>query len=146
MRKQSTYLFNVFDDCLYFNLSSLTRSITDIWKIEFAKLGLSPSHGYLLFAMVESKGEQQKDYGEHLDLDASTVNRLVDSLVQKKLVAKEGAGRGSEVSVTAEGRREYRRIKKTMDNLRQKISNSLGEKRFNQLVGDLVSTRSALTR
>jgi len=96
--------------------------------------------------MVESKGEQQKDYGEHLDLDASTVNRLVDSLVQKKLVAKEGAGRGSEVSVTAEGRREYRRIKKTMDNLRQKISNSLGEKRFNQLVGDLVSTRSALTR
>ena len=135
----------MFDDCLYFNLSSLTRTITDVWKAEFAKLGLSPSHGYLLFAMVESKGKQQKDYGEHLDLDASTINRLIDSLVQKKLVTKEGAGRGSEVSVSAEGKREYRRIKKTMDTLRQKMSNSLGEKRFSQLVDDLVSTRNALT-
>ena len=95
--------------------------------------------------MVESKGKQQKDYSEHLDLDASTINRLIDSLVQKKLVTKEGAGRGSEVSVSAEGKREYRRIKKTMDNLRQKMSNSLGEKRFSQLVDDLVSTRNALT-
>ena len=135
----------MFDDCLYFNLSSLTRYITEVWKAEFGKLGLSPSHGYLLFAMVENSGEQQKDYGDYLDLNASTVNRLIDALVLRKLVEKEGAGRGSEVSVTAEGRREYRRIKKTMDGLRKKMSDSLGEKRFNQLIDDLASTRSALT-
>ena len=95
--------------------------------------------------MVENSGEQQKDYGDYLDLNASTVNRLIDALVLRKLVEKEGAGRGSEVSVTAEGRREYRRIKKTMDGLRKKMSDSLGEKRFNQLIDDLASTRSALT-
>lgn len=135
----------MFDDCLYFNLSSITRSITETWKTEFAKLGLTPSHGYLLFAMVESSGEQQKDYGEHLDLNASTINRLIDSLVQKNLARKEGAGRGSEVSVTAEGLREYRRIKKTMEVLREKMSNTLGEKRFGQLVGDLATARKSLS-
>ena len=136
----------MFDDCLYFNLSSLTRSITEIWKAEFAILGLSPSHGYLLFAMIESSGEQQKDYGGYLDLDASTVNRLIDALVQKGLAVKKGVGRGSEVSVSAEGRRVYRRIKKTMEGLHQKMSDSLGEKRFNQLVGDLVSARDTFRR
>ena len=70
--------------------------------------------------MVESSGEQQKDYGHHLDLNASTINRLIDSLVEKELAVKTGSGRGSEVSVTAEGKREYRRIKKTMEELRKK--------------------------
>ncbi|MGZ0657523.1 MarR family winged helix-turn-helix transcriptional regulator [Coraliomargarita sp. W4R53] len=135
----------MFDDCLYFNLSSLTRSITEIWKTEFAKLGLTPSHGYLLFAMVECSGEQQKDYGDYLDLNASTVNRLIDTLVQKQLAEKIGMGRGSEVSVTAEGKREYRRIKKVMESLQQKMSASLGEKQFKQLVGDLASARNTLT-
>lgn len=135
----------MFDGCLYFNLSSITRSITETWKVEFAKLGLTPSHGYLLFAMVESSGEQQKDYGEYLDLNASTINRLIDSLVQKKLAVKEGAGRGSELSVTAEGRREYRRIKKTMEELREKMSATLGKKRFAQLVNDLASARESLS-
>ena len=95
--------------------------------------------------MVECRGEQQKDYGGYLDLDASTVNRLIDALVTKELVVKEGMGRGSEVSVTEKGKKEYRRIKKSMESLRLKMSDSLGEKRFNQLVGDLSSVRSVLT-
>ncbi|WP_386820294.1 MarR family winged helix-turn-helix transcriptional regulator [Luteolibacter algae] len=105
---------------------------------------MSPSHGYLLFAMVENSGMQQKDYGDYLDLDASTVNRLIDALVRKNLVAKNGMGRSSEVYVTDEGRLEYRRIKKTMDTLRQKMIDSLGEERFDQLVGDLCAVRGTL--
>ncbi len=135
----------MFNDCLYFNLSSLTRSITDIWKAEFAKLGLSPSHGYLLFAMVKSEGEQQKDYGEYLDLNASTVNRLIDTLVQKKLVKKDGTGRGSQVSATTEGKIVYSQISKTMESLRQKMNDSLGEEKFEQLVGDLASIRNSFS-
>ncbi len=135
----------MFEGCLYFNLSSITRSVTETWRSEFAKLDLSPSHGYLLFAMVQNSGAQQKDYSELLDLDASTINRLIDSLIHKKLVIKEGCGRGSEVSVTKEGLREYRKIKKTMENLRQKMADSLGERRFAQLVENLSSARESLS-
>ena len=67
----------MFDGCFYFNLSSLSRMVTEIWKDEFSQLGLSPSHGYLLFAMVEKSGAQQKDYSDYLDLDESTILSLI---------------------------------------------------------------------
>lgn len=145
MRKHSGYLlFIVFDDCLYFNLSSLTRSITNTWKEEFAQLGLSPSHGYLLFAMVERPDQQQKDYGDYLDLEASTINRLIDTLISKGLVDKTGSGRGSSVFVTAEGQLLYRKIKKSMSKLKQLMDDELGSSRFKKLVQELAVARQAL--
>ena len=144
MCKQLELGFSMFDDCIYFNLSSLTRSITEVWKGEFVKLGLSPSHGYLLFAMVEKPDAQQKDYGSCLDLDASTVNRLVDSLVGKRLVEKSGSGRGSSLSVTVEGKRLYRKIKKAMEQLKLRINEELGEARFEKLVKELAVTRELI--
>ena len=134
----------MFDECLYFNLSSLTRRITDKWKEEFSQLGLSPSHGYLLFAMVESPDEQQKDYGDYLDLEASTINRLIDALIGKGLIEKLGSGRGSTVFVTAEGKVVYRRVKKTMKELRQNMNDALGSSRFKGLVRELAVARQAL--
>lgn len=134
----------MFSDCIYFNLSSLTRSVTDLWKDEFLKLGLSPSHGYLLFAMVEKPGEQQKDYGDLLDLDASTINRLVDGLISKGLVEKLGSGRGSSLLVTAEGKRLYRKIKKSMELLKSKMNEKLGNSRFKKLVEELAVMRTLI--
>lgn len=135
----------MFDDCLYFNLSSLTRTITEAWKKEFAQLDLSPSHGYLLFAMVERPHEQQKDYGDYLDLEASTINRLIDTLISKGLVKKSGSGRGSSVLVTAEGKSHYRKIKKSMGNLKKLMNESLGGPRFDKLVQELTAARESLS-
>ena len=115
-----------------------------MWEVEFAKLGLSPSHGYLLFAMVEKPDVQQKDYGDCLDLDASTVNRLVDSLIGKDLVEKSGSGRGSSLSVTVEGKRLYRKIKKSMEQLKSRMNEELGEARFEKLVKELARTRELI--
>jgi len=134
----------MFDDCLYFNLSSLSRHVTEIWKEEFALIGLSPSHGYLLFAMVEKPGEQQKSYGSYLDLDASTVNRLVETLINKGFARKSGSGRGSSIFVTPDGEAHYERVKKSMGALKEKMNQSLGDTRFESLVRDLTSARETL--
>ena len=134
----------MFDDCLYFNLSSLTRSITQTWKEEFAKLGLFPSHGYLLFAMVERPDKQQKDYGDYLDLEPSTINRLIDTLISKGLIEKSGIGRGSSVSVTDDGQALYLQIKQTMSHLKKLMEDSLSHTRFNSLIQDLSLARKSL--
>lgn len=134
----------MFNDCLYFNLSSLTRNITQTWKEEFSKLGLFPSHGYLLFAMVERPNEQQKDYGDYLDLEASTINRLIDALITKGLIEKSGAGRGSSVAVTNDGQALYAQIKQTMSFLKKRMEDSLTHTRFNSLVQDLAVARKSL--
>ena len=134
----------MFDDCLYFNLSSLSRSVTTAWKEEFAQLSLSPSHGYLLFAMVENPNEQQKDYGDYLDLDASTINRLIDTLITKGLVEKSGSGRGSSLSVSDEGKSLYRKINKSMGKLKQLMVDELGDSRFTILIKELTAARKSI--
>ncbi|WP_411845664.1 MarR family winged helix-turn-helix transcriptional regulator [Roseibacillus persicicus] len=131
----------MFNDCLYFNLSSLSRSVTEVCREEFSRIGLSPSHGYLLFAMVEKRGLGQKEYGEILDLEASTINRLVDTLVARGFVDKEGAGKGSTISVTDDAVAEYEKICEVMSQLKGRLQNALGKKDFAHLVKNLSKAR-----
>ena len=135
----------MFDSCLYFNLSSLTRRVTRIWDEEFKRLGLAPSHGYLLTAMAEHPGLSQKGLGELMDLDASTINRFVEVLVKKGLVEKTGTGKGSTLAVNRAGKREVRRIQKIMVSLMENMSDTLGKERFHNLVGDIHSARGSLS-
>lgn len=88
----------MFDECIYFNLSALTRKVTRIWEEEFGKLGLSPSHGYLLFAIAENPDASQKELGEIMELDPSTVTRFIDTLVSKGLAKKPVRGRSGDPS------------------------------------------------
>ena len=135
----------MFDGCIYFNLSALTRKITKIWEEEFAKLGLSPSHGYLLFAIAENPGASQKELGEIMELDPSTVTRFVDTLVVKGLAAKPIRGKGASIHLTADGKRQYRKIKKTMDALYGKMRDHFGEKEFGSFVDGLYEARQSLS-
>jgi DNA-binding MarR family transcriptional regulator len=134
----------VFDGCIYFNLSALTRKVTRIWEEEFGKLGLSPSHGYLLFAIAENPKASQKELGEIMELDPSTVTRFVDALVARGLAQKPVRGKGADINLTAAGKREYRKIKKTMNTLYEKMRDHFGEKEFGSFVEGLYEARQSL--
>ncbi|MCC6713485.1 MAG: MarR family transcriptional regulator [Candidatus Dadabacteria bacterium] len=135
----------MFDGCIYFNLSALTRKVTRIWEEEFAKLGLSPSHGYLLFALAENPGASQKELGEIMELDPSTVTRFVDALVVKGLAGKPVRGKGASIHLTADGKRLYRKIKKRMDALYERMRDHFGEKEFGSFVDGLYEARQSLS-
>lgn len=134
----------MFEQCIYFNLSTLTRKISKIWQTEFGRLGLSPSHGYLLFAIVEEPEASQKDLSQLMELDASTITRFIDSLVAKGLVEKTSKGKGSVFAVTHDGKKTYRSVKKTMDGLYQSMQSYFGAKKFEHLVGNLYQARQSL--
>ncbi|MFD2255299.1 MarR family winged helix-turn-helix transcriptional regulator [Luteolibacter algae] len=136
----------MFNDCLYFNLSSVSRSVTEACRDEFSRIGLSPSHGYLLFAMVEERGLGQKEYGELLDLEASTINRLVETLVARGYVLKEGSGRGSTIAVTESAIEEYDRICEAMSQLKLRLQKTVGESDFEALVEGLGKARLAFEK
>lgn len=134
----------MFDDCLYFNLVALTRRMGKVWCREFGRLGLSPSHGYLLFAIVERGHPTQRSLAELLELDASTINRFVDALEKRDLVARGGRGKTGFVEATAAGRREHRRIERTMDRLYGEMRGCFGPRKFDSLVADLQAARGTL--
>lgn len=134
----------MFDECIYFNLSALTRKVTRIWEEEFGKLGLSPSHGYLLFAVAENPEASQKELGEIMELDPSTVTRFIDTLVSKGLAEKPVRGKGADIRLTPAGRKEYKKISKTMDALYTKMRDHFGHKQFDAFVGGLYKARQSL--
>ena len=70
------YLHN----CLYFTANSLARRITAMAEEAFGKVGLSPSHAFLVMLVNEQPGISQKELSRALNLAPSTVTRFVDSL------------------------------------------------------------------
>lgn len=78
----------MYEECLYYNLNNFTRQLNKVWEDEFAKLGLSPSHGYLLRLILSERGLTQKALAEKMGLTASTVTRFIDGLEQKGLAKR----------------------------------------------------------
>lgn len=133
----------MFNDCIYFNLTTLTRKITKIWQEEFNKLGLSPSHGYLLFAMQEQPNASQKELAEIMELDASTITRFIDTLINKGFAEKSTRGKGAAFTITPSGTKEYKKIKKTMNLLYEQMESHFGDKAFSQFVDQLYNARQS---
>lgn len=136
----------MFDDCIYFNISALSRTISKIWQREFERLGLSPSHGYLLFAIVKSPGITQKELSELMELDASTITRFMDTLEQRSLIEKTSRGKGASFNVTEHGKKEYRKIKKAMDGLYTLMKDHFGEHNFADFVKNLHTARQSFAK
>lgn len=124
----------MFDRCVYFNLITLTRRISRLWQEEFQRLGLSPSHGYLLFAIAEESPVSQKQLSHILELDASTVTRFVDKLMAMDLVEKTSPGKGGRLSVTKQGRVVYRKVSRIMDGLYAQMQEHFGKEDFHDFV------------
>ena len=72
--KTASHLLN---SCLYFTASTLCRHITRMAEEEFMKVGVSPSHAYLLLVTQERPGISQKEAAEYLTLAPSTVSRYL---------------------------------------------------------------------
>ncbi len=135
----------MYDQCVYFNLSTLNRKITKIWQDEFNRLGLSPSHGYLLSAMAEKPMSTQKELSEVMELDASTITRFIDALDAKKLVKKVTVGKGASFSLTAEGLAVSAKSKALMGTLFTRMQESLGESELTNFVDSLQQTKQVFT-
>jgi len=134
----------MFEQCIYFNLTTLNRQITKLWQEQFDRLGLSPSHGYLLFAMVRNPAISQKELGELMELDLSTISRFIDTLVHRGLVDKKDKGKGAVMTVTPKGKRVGRQVSDVMDRLYNQMKDRFGSKRFEAFVSDLSTARQSI--
>ncbi|MAI61066.1 MAG: hypothetical protein CBB87_01090 [Micavibrio sp. TMED27] len=134
----------MFDDCIYFNLATLSRQITKIWNDEFAVLGLAPSHGYVLAALTENPDASQKALSEIMELDASTITRFIDALANKKLIEKNGIGKGARYTITPEGQALSQQIYKRMGRLYADMQSTFGKRSFSNFVTGLRAAKQTL--
>jgi len=120
-------------ECLYFTVSRLGRIITRYAEEEFAKCGLSPTAAYLLMIVYESEGITQKEIGQMLHVQPSTVTRLIEKLLAKGLIRSRTEGRHSYIYSTEKGKALEPSIHACWDALRQRYSDILKDQSGEQL-------------
>ena len=104
-----------FSQCLYFSTNALARKIERLAQQSWKSVGLSPSHGYLLMTVVDEPGIQPGGLANHLQLQPSTVTRLIEKLEQKKLVIRTTEGKITNVYPTPKAKEMYPKMQACID-------------------------------
>ncbi|RLL45479.1 MarR family transcriptional regulator [Oceanobacillus piezotolerans] len=121
------------EECLYFTASRLTRVVTKMAEEEFSRTGLAPTYAFLMMAVLDKEGITQKELGEILHLQPSTVTRLIEKLVNKRLIEKQADGRSTRIFSTEKGKEREASIYESWKNLRASYNEILGEKEGDEL-------------
>ncbi|WP_254778141.1 MarR family winged helix-turn-helix transcriptional regulator [Paenibacillus sp. cl141a] len=101
----------------------------------FAATGLSPTAAFLLMTLYEKDGISQKELGQHLHLQPSTVTRVIEKLAAKGLLHNRVEGRLSLIYITDKGRALEDVIHQGWQQLRDRYTAIMGDE------GDNLSLR-----
>ncbi|TCJ18840.1 MarR family transcriptional regulator [Flaviaesturariibacter flavus] len=93
-----------FAQCLYFMSGALARKVEKLAADSWKPVGLSPSHAYLLLAVLETPGIQPGALASQLQLQPSTITRLMQKLEEKKLIVRTTEGKLTNVYPTPKAR------------------------------------------
>src|SRR5690625_8002005 len=86
-RIECTIVMEIYlKECLFFTVNRLSRIVAKMAEDEFSMSGLSPTYAYLLMTVYDKEGISQKELGEILHLQPSTITRLVEKLISRGLI------------------------------------------------------------
>lgn len=120
--------------CLFFTTSKLARTFGKIADEAFGKMGISPSHAFILYLVNQAGSIHQKEIGERLHLMPSTITRFVEKLEGKKLVLRKTEGKNVIICSTKEGLDLQAEINKAWNQLNDSYKNILTEEETKQFI------------
>jgi DNA-binding MarR family transcriptional regulator len=123
-----------YAQCLYFTSAALARKIEKMASESWKKVGLSPSHAYLLIAVLEEPGIQPTALAEHLQLQPSTITRFIEKLEEKKLAVRTTEGRLTNVYPTPKAKELQPKMMECMQDFAGKYATILGKEESVKLV------------
>jgi len=118
--------------------------MTKISDEEFAKVGLSSSHAFLLMTVNEKQGIQPKEISEQMQLTASTVTRLIEKMEYRGYLERQSNGRTTEVYSTEAGQGLQIKLKEAWRNLYNRYTEILGEENAVKLTADIYDASQKL--
>ena len=123
--------------CLYFTANALARKIEKLALESWSRVSLSPSHAYLLMLVAEKPGIQPTSLSEHLQLQPSTITRLIEKLEGKKLLIRTYEGKTTNVYPTPKGKDLLPRLHECLHEFYSRYSEILGKDESARLVQNM---------
>ncbi len=137
----------MFEECLYFNSNALARTVSQIWTEAYKPFGLSPSHAFMLRAVLAKPGLMPRELAKELRLSRSTVTRFLDSLEERKyLIRKMTTQDGREIQVfpTKKAMQIHQDLDRTGKNLSKLMGKTIGQDDLAQAVANLRKLQNIL--
>jgi len=126
-----------YHQCLYFTANALARKIEKLAQEGWKEVNLSPSHAYLLMMVLDEPGVQPGVLAEHLQLQPSTVTRLIEKLEEKKLVVRTNEGKITNVYPTRKAKDLNPKLKQIADAFYKRYVDVLGAEESKRLVQNM---------
>lgn len=115
----------------------MARKIEKLANESWKKVGLTPSHAYLLMLSIEQPGIQPSELVQELLLTPSTITRLIEKLEQKKLVVRTSEGKLTNVYPTPKAKAMLPELKECLAHFYQRYSTILGKDESAKLVQNM---------
>lgn len=126
-----------FCSCLYFTTNALARKVEKLAVESWKKIGLAPSHAYLLKLVIDEPGMQAGVLAEQLQLTPSTITRLIEKLEEKKLVTRVTEGKTTNVFPTQKAKEMKIQIKQCIEEFHEKYVKILGKEESKQFIQNM---------
>ncbi|MEO6722796.1 MAG: MarR family winged helix-turn-helix transcriptional regulator [Ferruginibacter sp.] len=126
-----------FNGCLYFSTNSLARKVSKLATESWKKVGLSPSHAYLLTIVLQQPGVQPGAVASELHLTPSTITRLIEKLEEKKLLVRTTDGKITNVYPTPKAKALYPKMAECIIDFSQKYEEILGAEESAKMIQNI---------
>lgn len=78
----------MFDQCLYFNATSLARKLEREWAVAFKSFELTPAQAFMLRVVLQKKNALQHEIAAEMNITKSTATRTLDGLERLNYVVR----------------------------------------------------------
>lgn len=115
----------------------MARKIEKLANESWKKVGLTPSHAYLLMLAIDEPGIQPSALVKQLLLTPSTITRLIEKLEEKKLVIRTTEGKLTNVYPTPKARALLPELRECLNDFYQNYSSIIGKEESARLVTNM---------
>ena len=130
----------MFEQCLYFNTTSLARKLEREWTVAFKPFGLTPSQAFMLRVILEKPQSYQNALAKEMNITKPTASRGLDGLEKLGLIERRSSpddAREIEVHPTKKAKAMKDGLNAASGEVTKKFKKLLGSDEFLDVVGKL---------
>ena len=123
-----------YAQCLYFTTNALARKVEKLALESWKPVKLSPSHAYLLLVVLDQPGAQPSQLADEVQLQPSTITRLVQKLEESKLVVRTTEGKITNIYPTPKAKELYPQMQSCLQQFNQQCAHFFNKDESGKLV------------